>query len=166
MRKILTLLLLLLSFVAIKAQNKEDFKNKILERHNYYRSQQGASNLVWSDELANAAQQWANKLAKKDKMFHSTMSYGENIYWGYSDDPTRAVDLWADEATYYPGEAISENNFHLFGHYTQLIWAATTKVGCAEAISKTGKHYIVCEYDPAGNIIGEKPVKNYKDKTK
>ncbi len=163
MKKLLAISIVLLLFGNLNAQNQSDFQKVMLERHNYYRSQQDAPNLQWSDELANAAQQWANKLAKKDKMFHSTMSYGENIYWGYGDDPTRAVDMWAGEAKYYHGEAISVNNFHLFGHYTQVIWAATTEVGCAEAVSKSGKHYIVCEYSPAGNIEGEKPVKNYKD---
>jgi hypothetical protein len=41
------------------------------------------------------------------------------------------------------------------GHYTQIIWPETQKVGCAIA---RGEHwdFLVCRYWPAGNIVGRK----------
>jgi hypothetical protein len=42
------------------------------------------------------------------------------------------------------------------GHFTQLVWAGTQKLGCGYAICKgkngTPGNYLVCEYSPAGNI--------------
>jgi hypothetical protein len=58
------------------------------------------------------------------------------------------------------------------GHFTQLVWRATTDVGCAaidcgygnvtdnEKRADTGSNtraqgwYVVCEYSPAGNVMG------------
>ena len=38
-------------------------------------------------------------------------------------------------------------------HYTQIVWPATTQVGCALASSAT-TDYLVCRYAPAGNKDG------------
>lgn len=155
------LILLTFSFFnEIRAQGLTDEqKREILERHNYYRQQIGVSPLEWSDSLAEIAQNWANQIAKRDKLIHSNYDYGENLYVSSDNvSATRPVDVWASEKEFYNDDIITAQNIHLFGHYTQIIWAKTTKVGCAEAVSKDGNHYWVCEYEPAGNILGEKPV--------
>jgi hypothetical protein len=42
------------------------------------------------------------------------------------------------------------------GHYTQLVWRATTQVGCASASSER-EDILVCRYAEAGNYRGERP---------
>jgi len=42
------------------------------------------------------------------------------------------------------------------GHYTQVIWRATTEVGCAETTS-ADEDILVCRYTEAGNYRGERP---------
>ncbi len=42
------------------------------------------------------------------------------------------------------------------GHYTQLVWRATSQVGCAEATG-TREDILVCRYAEAGNWRGERP---------
>jgi hypothetical protein len=37
------------------------------------------------------------------------------------------------------------------GHFTQVVWRATTHVGCGTA-SCTGLVLWVCNYDPPGNV--------------
>ena len=42
------------------------------------------------------------------------------------------------------------------GGFTQMIWKATKKIGCASALVKgQDKSYAVCVYYPAGNWEGE-----------
>lgn len=47
------------------------------------------------------------------------------------------------------------------GHFTQLVWQSTTSVGCGAVLCDNdatgGVHgwYLVCEYYPPGNVIGE-----------
>jgi hypothetical protein len=42
-------------------------------------------------------------------------------------------------------------------HFTQLLWVATTNVGCGVACSADNTAYVVCEYSPPGNWQGEFP---------
>ena len=45
------------------------------------------------------------------------------------------------------------------GHFTQVVWKNTQKLGIAKAKSpKSGKIIVVANYEPAGNWIGQ-----YKD---
>ena len=44
-------------------------------------------------------------------------------------------------------------NWETVGHYTQMVWPTTTRVGCAVA-SNASNDFLVCRYSPAGNIDG------------
>ena len=80
-----------------------------------------------------------------------------------TDNSAAAIDAWASEGYYY------ENSIsgHQVGHYTQLMWTDTTKVGCGKALSEKKIYnngiedvkveYVVCRYSPWGNISGQKP---------
>jgi len=140
-------------------------KNLILEKHNEYRQAVNSPALVWSSDLEEYAQKWANYLVEKDcAMQHRPHSgefaqvHGENIFmgWGGSYTPVDAVINWAAEKSSYSGENISETNYMNFGHYTQVIWCTTKEVGCAEAVCGE-KFIIICNYSPTGNYIGENP---------
>ena len=39
------------------------------------------------------------------------------------------------------------------GHYTQMIWPTSQRIGCALASTRS-TDYLVCRYSPAGNIDG------------
>lgn len=41
------------------------------------------------------------------------------------------------------------------GHFTQLVWKATTAVGCGSRLCGTRGWYLVCEYWPRGNVVGQ-----------
>lgn len=138
----------------------------MVERHNYWRSQLGIADLTWSSELAAFAQDWANKLAKTCNMKHRQKSpYGENIYWKSAKSTAiEAVDAWASEQQFFNFTTQKcKGDWSRCGHYTQVIWENTKKVGCAVAVCKDGGEIWVCNYDPPGNYIGQKP---YTNKTK
>jgi hypothetical protein len=79
--------------------------------------------------------------------------------------PGDAVQKWYDECNLYktpaPG-ATKPDNFLGVGHFTQLMWKDTKKVGCgsincSESIpgkGNSGGKLIVCDYD-SGNIGGQ-----------
>jgi hypothetical protein len=46
-------------------------------------------------------------------------------------------------------------NFDDVGHYTQLMWRDTGKVGCA-VVRDSQYDILVCRYSQAGNVEGER----------
>lgn len=71
---------------------------------------------------------------------------------GYST-PALAIDAWADEESDYDYE---KRKFSTeAGHFTQLVWKNTTAVGCGATDCDDNGWLFVCEYGPAGNVIGE-----------
>ncbi|KAK0481902.1 CAP domain-containing protein [Armillaria novae-zelandiae] len=131
--------------------------NAYLEGHNTFRAQHGAADLTWSDELAGKAQQWANGCVFKHSG-GSLGSFGENLAagTGSSYSISSAIKSWTDEASSY------DPNNPVASHFTQVVWKATSQVGCAvqscDGIfdASFGKaSYYVCEYSPAGNVIGQ-----------
>ena len=131
-------------------------KDSILDAHNMYRTEVNVDSIKWDEQLAIGAQEWANKLAKKNCILkHNTsIDFGENLHW--TDEPELIYDCvysWGEEKKYYNGgKNINNKN----GHYTQMVWWSTNYVGCAFAKCKKGAEIWVCRYSPPGNIIGEK----------
>ncbi len=139
--------------------------DRLLEGHNRLRAQKGVPDLQWSEELAGYAQAWANRLGSNGcRLEHRPdegewkQIYGENISAG--SPGSRSIDDalkgWESEKSRYRGEPISNDNFADVGHYTQMVWRNTTRLGCGKATCRT-KTIIVCNYDPAGNMLGQKP---------
>ena len=137
-----------------------------LTAHNKYRVDLDLNELVWSKNLENSSQKWADKLISRNLFEHSNTENGENIFiiMGRDASPIEVVDEWAIEKEYfnYKTRKCIKNccDFvdccpHECGHYTQIIWRDTKEVGCA--VSKLGSKQIwVCQYNPPGNYIGEK----------
>lgn len=136
--------------------------------------------LRWSWTITRAAQKWSKKCTiehtKSDPEFLNnalgnkldwTKLIGENlgISAGHSDSITQIVkDGWAAEVT---KKKISYKKYSFdqeTGHYTQMIWGGTYKIGCGLSVcpyESGGKSlevdYLVCFYSPRGNING-KPI--------
>lgn len=124
----------------------------IVTRHNALRGEHCARPLAWSNELAEAAQAWADKLKARGCGFeHSKTHYGENLMAGTEGrfTPAEVVDAWyAEKADYRFG---SGGFSARTGHFTQVVWRATERVGCGTSVCK-GKQIWVCNYDPPGNM--------------
>jgi len=131
----------------------------LLERHNYWRSEVGLKPLVWSQALVKSSNDWAQKLKKEDcGFFHSKSNFGENLWTGTTGayPVANVVDDWASEKVDYNYEKNNCNPGKVCGHYTQIVWENTTEVGCAK-IECDGMTTWVCQYNPPGNYVGQKP---------
>ena len=129
----------------------------MLDAHNAIRSKVGVPPLVWSDQLADVAQDWASHLIATGSLSHRPDNrYGENLYVmsGGTASPPQVVGYWAAEARGY--DLRSNTCAGVCGHYTQVVWGKTRAVGCAVATDRRREVW-VCNYDPPGNIVGYRP---------
>jgi hypothetical protein len=120
----------------------------------------------WDDLLAMVAQSYADGCVLMHNPDRSTQYQalggagyvGENIAWGTTGFYTLVdlAQLWADEKSSWTYAPIDSMNIAGVGHYTQMIWADTLAVGCGAAPC-TGNTFLVCDYAPGGNIIGDPP---------
>ena len=129
--------------------------------HNAVRATVGVPDLVWDDALAEIARDWATGLANNGCVMEHDYSspYGENIYWSsFESTVEQVVTAWASEEAFYDYDSNSCAPGEQCGHYTQLVWDTTERVGCAKVTCPAGGGEIwMCDYDPAGNWVGEKP---------
>ena len=132
----------------------EDFSKNILDAHNAKRARHGVPNLSWDNAAYQYAQAYADKYDCSGNLKHSGGKYGENLGVGFSTGQS-VVNAWYNEA----GEDGTDYDYGSatdYNHFTALIWKSTTKVGCAykDCSAQNWGKYIVCSYDPAGNVIG------------
>ena len=145
-----------------------DFNARLLAAHNAERERLGVADMAWDPSLAADARAWADALAATGRFEHSPDDpnkplQGENLWAGtpraYS--PESMVGLWrAEKSDYRPG--VFPNNsrsgdVEKVGHYTQLIWRNSRRVGCATAVGRY-EEFLVCRYSEAGNISGQRPI--------
>ena len=129
----------------------------MLARHNAVRARVGMPPLAWSDRLAAYAQDWADTLLARNQFVHRpNPAYGENLFeiTGAAASPQQVVDAWAEESRNY--DYTSNRCAGKCGHYTQIVWRDTKRVGCAVARGR-GRDVWVCNYDPPGNWVGKRP---------
>jgi hypothetical protein len=128
--------------------------------------------LGWSTAAAAVAQAWAANCVYQHNAGRGNL--GENIAAAYppdSFDAAGVVGLWGSEWVGYhydtntctpPAPPAPQT----CGHYTQLVWRSTVNVGCAKVTCTTGWpfggtpgnwDFWVCDYEPPGNYVGEKP---------
>lgn len=148
----------------------------MLQAHNQVRGVEGLPPLSWSPQLAQYAQEWASHLTRNNacQMKHregtsNPLRAGENIYWSsplqYSNgkrsmasfSDQQVVQSWASEKAFYSYQNNSCRSGEQCGHYTQIVWRNTQKVGCAAALCSDKGQIWVCNYDPPGNWLGERP---------
>jgi pathogenesis-related protein 1 len=133
----------------------------MLAAHNEIRARVEVPPLRWSDRLAARAQDWASHLLQERQFYHRPHpAFGENLFEisGGRATPADVVGDWASESRDYSYRANACNG--VCGHYTQVVWSSTREVGCAVARDsgrETSREVWVCNYDPPGNWVGERP---------
>ncbi|KAJ4404221.1 hypothetical protein N0V85_004934, partial [Neurospora sp. IMI 360204] len=97
------------------------------------------------------------------------LPYGENAYWwwtvpatstpNFATTVTRAFSSWTSQT-----EITAYQNGDLLGggHFTQTVWKASTKIGCAFSTNRCVQNpnqdwWFYCEFWPRGNLVGAYP---------
>lgn len=131
---------------------------EVLALHNKFRCMHDVPPFTWDQGLAASAQAWADG----GMYVHSTTPNGENLHCSEGLPATELVQEWYDEIQYTWGGTVpsfdaSTPAGHMTGHYTQVVWKSSTKVGCGMSSQKgnTGCYIWVCHYSPPGNVDGQ-----------
>lgn len=136
--------------------------------------------LDWDEDLELVIQNWVDRCiwnhnpnrTSQYAALHGGNSYvGENlaVYLTTGSPPNLvnfALDLWFDEVADYDYAPLTQAAANASGHYTQMVWADTHRVGCGLAVcpgsafgypNSYTAYYFACDYARGGNWIGEHP---------
>lgn len=132
-----------------------------LDAHNAVREPLGLDDLTYDPALAEVAAAWIEGLDAQGCILEHDYSsnYGENLYWSSAQASVQdAVAGWESEVAFYDYDTNTCEPGQMCGHYTQLVWADTERVGCAlRACAANRGEIVMCVYDPAGNWAGQRP---------
>lgn len=146
----------------------DNLSDRVLAAHNRERSQLDVPALQWDENLARDAAAWAVHLKRLGYLEHVEADprdpdpQGENLWAGTAGHygVESMVGLWIDEKRHFKPGIFPANsrtgNLADVGHYTQLMWRSSRKVGCALARGPADE-FLVCRYSEGGNVIGERP---------
>ncbi|KAI5240763.1 hypothetical protein E4T43_05846 [Aureobasidium subglaciale] len=159
------------STVAAPAGKATTYQQRVVDHHNVHRSNHSAPALAWDAALASTAAKIAATCVYAHSMNVDGGGYGQNIAAGVEANNVSAVItelFYNGEVGYYTnlyGQANPDmSNFEKWGHFSQLVWKGTTKVGCATQYCSGGlanvgqyvsPHFTVCNYGSPGNYAGE-----------
>lgn len=147
--------------------------------------------LSWDENLAAVAASWAaqcnwshnpNRTAEYQLLAGGSDSVGENLFTSTVNPPQLSylfgdkdyglaggVLGWSQEGDYWHFGSIGGTEVcdtPPCGHFTQNIWASTTRVGCAYQYCQDGmdfnsdfKTFLVCNYATSGNYVTQEPYK-------
>lgn len=166
-KSILGVLLLFISFFcngqSIIVEFNDSIRQEVLNTHNLYRWALGIDSLSYDDSLEKEAIEWVLFLAEKNKLVHATHrnNHGENLAkTSFVLSVDNAINMWGIERLNYNHFTFFKDN--TVGHYTQMVWQETSKVGCGLAKNVEGDYFLVCRYSPHGNIVSEHPFRRFR----
>ncbi|MBN3316617.1 CL18A protein, partial [Atractosteus spatula] len=139
---------------------KEHFR--IVSLHNWLRSRvtptaANMQKMEWSGKLAVLAQDRAASCPEDSAL---EGEHSDHMGWSIHDSASgstsfpEVIDLWFQEGqdyNYLSGQCGENRTCH---HYTQMVWATSSRVGCAQHVCQRAgsqRELFVCAYSPGGN---------------
>jgi hypothetical protein len=160
--------------------SRRELKDRFLHVHNDIRKRYNVPPLTWDENIARYAQKWAQYLKDNNQCqimhrSHAGMTegkkYGENLGFNwtsmslpadkFAQSPEYIVKGFAKECANYNYQKNSCASGKVCGHFTQVVWKNSKRLGCGMVTCggpKKGRSELwVCNYDPPGNYISQKP---------
>lgn len=151
-------------------QLTEQEKSTIVDLHNELRSKVQPSaafmqKVVWDEVLRLVAEAYAARCIWEHNPELEDLRLGENLFIGTGPfNATNAMLNWFGEHVDYDLETNNCTEDKMCGHYTQMVWADSNRIGCAthfcdtvEGLGLEKATLLVCDYYPSGNFDGQKP---------
>ncbi|XP_045765148.1 serotriflin-like [Maniola jurtina] len=147
-----------------------EVRRKIVFYHNDFRTkvQPTSSNMLlmtWHSGAAKKAQAYAEKCIflkhndPKERSVPDLDTCGQNIFVSSAKKSWfSAINSWyLEHQNFTYGSPVRD--FGAVGHYTQMVWATSHRVGCGVAHCDGGPwrqfYNFICHYCPGGNIAGK-----------
>ncbi|KAK1086364.1 hypothetical protein LTR33_001600 [Friedmanniomyces endolithicus] len=149
------------------------YNDLVKYHHNIHRSNHSVADIEWDDGLASTAAIIAAGCWYAHNQTVNGGGYGQNIAAGVDAANISAIitDLFYNGevgwySDLYNQEQPDMTNFEHWGHFSQIVWSNTTKVGCATQYcngpnglggvgSDIPPYFTVCNYSPPGNYANE-----------
>ncbi|KAF4553979.1 Hypothetical protein D9617_5g068540 [Elsinoe fawcettii] len=139
------------------------YKQAVVNHHNYHRANHSSPDLTWSAALAQTAKKIADTCVYAHSMDVDGGDYGAKDISKIISDMFYNSEIGYFSSQY--GKASPDmSNFSKWGHASQIVWKATTEVGCYTTDCtgsglqnfnyKSNAYYTVCNYKVAGNMVG------------
>jgi hypothetical protein len=145
------------------------YSGLVVYQHNLHRANHSSPDLAWSDDLAASAQIVASSCNYAHNVDVNGGGYGQNIAAGVqpANIATIITDMFYNGEVGYFADQYGKKNpdmddFEKWGHFSQIVWAGTTHVGCAtqdcsaSGLSNTGggvaPYFTVCNYKTPGKL--------------
>ncbi|KAI3892968.1 hypothetical protein MKW92_006556 [Papaver armeniacum] len=143
--------------LTIHVSQAQTSPEQYLSAHNAARADVNVGPLVWDDSVAAYANIYANQRAGDCNLVHSGGPYGENLAMSTGDlSAADAIKLWVDEKSSYDYQSNSCLGGEC-GHYTQVVWRKSIRLGCASVACNNGGTFVICSYDPRGRWERPRP---------
>ncbi|MFB1483442.1 CAP domain-containing protein [Corallococcus sp. RDP092CA] len=147
------------------------FARDMLEAHNAARAaaqptpSPALEPLTWDPTVEETARKWVEQCQFKHN--DDRGNAGENIAAATPDylNAKAVVKGWVDEAADYDYSKNTCKAGEQCGHYTQVVWRNTRRLGCATKRCTVNSPFSgastwdfwVCNYAPPGNYVGQRP---------
>lgn len=152
---------------------------RILDGHNSIRQRLGVPKLRWSTSLESYAAGWANYLTTEldceprrrgsiglprhkngigeNLQVINSVRFDDGRIEVASVDENKVVLGWARQGIDFNYTDNKCGVGKVCDNYTQVVWRDSQVVGCAAASCADKSQIWVCNYDPPGNFVGQKP---------
>uniref|UniRef100_A0A3Q3XAR1 ShKT domain-containing protein n=1 Tax=Mola mola TaxID=94237 RepID=A0A3Q3XAR1_MOLML len=117
----------------------------------------------YDENVALTAQAWVDKCildhGEPETRILNGYELGENLFFSTKlTQWTVVIKAWHSEVSHYLYPNVSTNG-QPTGHYTQVVWNSSYKVGCGMALCPNSIYIYGCHYYRAGNFKGWVPYK-------